>query len=67
MPRKIVITSKTLAAAPQYTVRIKTWKTDVTPAAGTFTFVPPQGRRSWRPTPSSTSTNCPGAPLGGIK
>jgi len=61
MPRKVVVTSKTLAAAPQYTVRIKTWKTDVTPAAGTFTFVPPRGRGSWRPTPSSTSTNYPRA------
>jgi hypothetical protein len=40
-PRKIVITSKTLNSAPQYTVRIKSWKTGVEPAADAFTFVPP--------------------------
>jgi hypothetical protein len=27
-PRKMVITSKTINSAPQYTVRIKSWKTD---------------------------------------
>ena len=40
-PRKIVITSKTLNSAPQYTVRIKSWKTGARPAADAFTFVPP--------------------------
>ena len=49
MARKIVITSKTMAAAPQYTVRIRSWKTDVTPAAGTFTFVPPTGAKKLAP------------------
>jgi len=28
VPRKYIITSKTLAGAPQYTLRIKDWKTD---------------------------------------
>lgn len=41
IPRKMVITSKTLNSAPQYTVRIKTWNTDLRPAADAFVFVPP--------------------------
>ena len=45
VPRKLVITSKTLNSAPQYTVRIKDWKTGVTPASDAFTFVPPDGAR----------------------
>ena len=36
IPRKYVITSKTLAGAPQYTLRIKEWKTDV--PADAFAF-----------------------------
>jgi hypothetical protein len=68
MPRKIVITSKTLAAAPQYTVRIKSWKTDVTPPAGTFTFVPPAGARKLAPDALIDLDELPpGAPLGGIQ
>ena len=43
VPRKLVITSKTLNSAPQYTVRIKGWKTDVPIAASAFAFVPPAG------------------------
>jgi hypothetical protein len=41
IPRKMVITSKTLNAAPQYTLRVKTWKTDVRPAPDAFVFMPP--------------------------
>jgi len=41
IPRKMVITSKTLNSAPQYTLRVKTWKTDVKPAPDAFVFVPP--------------------------
>jgi hypothetical protein len=68
MPRKIVITSKTLAAAPQYTVRIKSWKTDVAPAAGTFTFVPPAGAKKLAPDALVDLDELPpGAPLGGIQ
>jgi hypothetical protein len=68
MLRKIVITSKTVAAAPQYTVRIKTWKTDVTPAAGTFTFVPPAGAKKLAPDALVDLDELPpGAPLGGIQ
>jgi hypothetical protein len=43
MLRKVVITSKTLAGAPQYTLRIKHWDTAVQPAAKAFTFVIPEG------------------------
>jgi hypothetical protein len=38
IPRKYVITSKGIAEAPQYTLRIKDWKTDV--AADAFAFKP---------------------------
>ncbi|HEX5640071.1 MAG TPA: DUF2092 domain-containing protein [Burkholderiaceae bacterium] len=41
IPRKMVITSKTLNSAPQYTLRVKAWKTDVKPAPDAFVFVPP--------------------------
>jgi hypothetical protein len=43
VPRKYVITSKTLAGAPQYTLRIKDWKTDAITDADAFTFKPPEG------------------------
>jgi hypothetical protein len=41
IPRKYVITSKTLAGAPQYTLRIKDWKTDAITDADAFAFKPP--------------------------
>lgn len=43
IPRKYVITSKTLAGAPQYTLRIRDWKTDEIADAEAFTFKPPEG------------------------
>jgi hypothetical protein len=43
IPRKYVITSKTLAGAPQYTLRIKDWKTDPIADANAFAFKPPEG------------------------
>ena len=43
IPRKYVITSKTLAGAPQYTLRIKDWKTDAIADADAFAFKPPDG------------------------
>jgi hypothetical protein len=68
MPRKIVITSKTMAAAPQYTVRIKSWKTDVAPAAATFTFVPPAGAKKLPADALIDLDELPQlAPLGGVK
>ncbi len=45
IPRKLVITSKTLNSAPQYTLQVKGWKTGVTPAADAFTFTPPKDAR----------------------
>ena len=41
IPRKYVITSKAVTGAPQYTLRIKDWKTDVPVAADAFVFKPP--------------------------
>jgi hypothetical protein len=41
IPRKYVITSKTLAGAPQYTLKIKDWKSDVPTDADAFVFKPP--------------------------
>jgi hypothetical protein len=43
IPRKYVITSKTIAGAPQYTLRIKDWKTDAIADADAFAFKPPEG------------------------
>jgi hypothetical protein len=43
VPRKYVITSKTVAGAPQYTLRIKDWKTDAIADADAFAFKPPVG------------------------
>ena len=45
IPRKYVITSKAVAAAPQYTLRIKEWRTDVPVAADAFVFKPAQGAK----------------------
>ena len=43
VPHKYVITSKTLAGAPQYTLRIRDWKTDAITDAEVFAFKPPAG------------------------
>jgi hypothetical protein len=43
VPRKYVITSKMLAGAPQYTLRLRDWKTDAFTDADTFVFKPPAG------------------------
>jgi len=43
IPRKYVITSKGVGAAPTYTLRIKDWKTDVQAGPDAFAFVPPPG------------------------
>lgn len=52
IPRKYVITSKGVGAAPQYTLRIKEWKTDAI-GADAFAFTPPQGttRSLWTRSP----------------
>jgi hypothetical protein len=43
VPRKYVITSKAVGAAPQYTLRLRDWTTGVTPAPDAFAFNPPAG------------------------
>jgi len=49
IPRKMVITSKTINNAPQYTIRITSWKTDVEPGADAFSFTPPEGAEQLHP------------------
>jgi hypothetical protein len=41
LPRKYVITSKTVTAAPQYTLVLKSWKTDPQLGPDAFIFKPP--------------------------
>ncbi|MEE1609788.1 DUF2092 domain-containing protein [Microvirga sp. CF3016] len=43
VPRKYVITSKAVGGAPQYTLRLRDWKTGVSPASDAFAFKPPVG------------------------
>jgi len=49
IPRKLVITSKTLNNAPQYTLRIKSWKTGVTTKGEAFAFTPPADAKKLSP------------------
>jgi len=49
IPRKLVITTKTLNSAPQYTLRAKGWKTGVQPAPDAFAFVLPAGAKKLSP------------------
>jgi len=41
IPRKMVVTSKTMNSAPQYTIRIKSWETGLKASPSDFTFTPP--------------------------
>jgi hypothetical protein len=43
IPRKYVITSKTVAQAPEYTIQITDWRTDAPADASQFVFTPPKG------------------------
>jgi hypothetical protein len=43
VPRKYVITSKAVAGAPQYTLRIKEWASNVAILPESFEFQPPEG------------------------
>jgi hypothetical protein len=49
IPRKFVITSKTEAGAPQYTLVIREWKTDAPPAADAFAFKAAEGAKKLDP------------------
>jgi hypothetical protein len=46
IPCKLVITSKAVTGAPQYTLTVKEWKTDAVPADTTFSFAAPAGAQS---------------------
>ena len=46
LPCKYVITSKTMAAAPQYSVSFRNWNTAPRLDDGAFTFVPPANART---------------------
>jgi hypothetical protein len=66
IPRKMVITSKTLNNAPQYTLRVKGWKTGVEPAQDAFKFAPPAGAEKLSPDALVDLDELPqGAPTGG--
>jgi hypothetical protein len=66
IPRKLVITSKTLNNAPQYTLRVKSWKAGVEPARDAFAFVPPAGADKLSPDALIGLDELPpGAPEGG--
>lgn len=68
IPRQLVITSKTINSAPQYTLRIKSWKTGAKPAADAFTFVPPTGAKKLsRDDLDELDELPPGAPIGESK
>lgn len=43
IPCKMVVTSKTMNSAPQYTMHVKSWNTVVTPEDDLFVFTPPAG------------------------
>ena len=45
VPRKYVITSKVVGAAPQYTLRLRDWKTGIGPAPDAYAFKPPEGAK----------------------
>jgi hypothetical protein len=45
IPHKYVITSKAVTGAPQYTLRIREFRTDAPVAADAFSFTPPAGSK----------------------
>jgi hypothetical protein len=66
IPRKYVITSKTVAAAPQYTLVISDWKTDAPADAQAFAFEPPAGATEVGPEALANLDELPpGAPAKG--
>ena len=66
IPRKMVITSKTVNSAPQYTIRITEWKAGVTPGSHAFEFTPPEGAEELHPHALIELDELPqGSPSGG--
>jgi hypothetical protein len=49
IPRKLVITSKAVTGAPEYTVLIRDWKTDAPADDAAFTFSAPSGSQKLEP------------------
>lgn len=49
IPRKVVITSKTINSAPQYTVVVNEWKTGVESDSDIFSFTPPANAKELSP------------------
>ena len=41
IPRKLVVTSKTMNSAPQYSLRVKKWETGIEASSDGFAFTPP--------------------------
>ena len=68
IPHKYVITSKTVAGAPQYTLVIRNWKVDVQPRADAFAFKPMNDAKKLELAAlSSIDEVPPGTPAGGPK
>jgi len=68
IPRKYVITSKSVAAAPQYTLRIKEWRPDAQVDAGSFTFAPAPGTKQVAAADFPRADEVPdGVVMGGLK
>ena len=68
IPRKYVITSKTIAGAPQYTLLVKDWKADVAVAPDAFAFKAPAGAQKVDfKALSNIDEVPPGVVMGGIK
>ena len=65
IPHKYIITSKTMAGAPQYTLRISGWKSNTEPPADAFVFKPPAGAKQIDPKALSGIDEVPpGTPTG---
>ena len=68
IPCKMVITSKTLNSAPQYTLVVTSWKSGIKPAADAFSFTPPTGAEELDPNDLIELDELPPeAPAGGEK
>jgi hypothetical protein len=57
LPRRYVITTKTMQSQPQYTVRLAMWEPEANPPAATFAFQPPPGAKRVESLP----VECPAA------
>jgi hypothetical protein len=68
IPRKYVITSKTVAGAPQYTLTIRNWQSEIPGGAEAFAFKPEVAVRRVEPRELTNLDEVPeGRPMGGSK